>query len=352
MIRKIFIPQKNNRKRSLGLHEYALSGYIAVIMFFMLLGYAVSIGYGDVLGYANNISSSRLLADTNSRRKAAGLNSLTMNASLSKAAKAKANDMFKYNYWAHVSPTGTSPWYFFDKVGYDYIYAGENLAVDFQNSDDVVDAWYNSPAHRDNLLNKHYTEIGFAVVNGKLNGRETTLVVQLFGKPRVITTAAVPKANQNTNVKANPNPNSTESVLEKKEVEPFNELAQSPPTGPLNVVPETEKENELNPNTNTNVPVPVENDNGFFNESVPNDGTTIVSPSETQGRVLNSSVVFNVSKYIALIIGLFLTLLFSIDGYYVRMYGINRISGHTIFHVLLLILVILGIWYTNIGLVL
>ena len=32
-----------------------------------------------------------------------------------------------------------------------------------------------------NILSSNYRDIGFAVINGKLNGRETTLVVQLFG---------------------------------------------------------------------------------------------------------------------------------------------------------------------------
>lgn len=334
MISKLFIPEDNNR--SLGLQKYALSGYVAVIMFFMLLGYAVSIGYGDVLGYAHNIKVSTLLEDTNQKRKAAGLSTLTMNESLSKAAKLKAEDMFKNDYWAHISPTGTTPWYFFDKAGYDYIYAGENLAVDFQNSDDVVEAWYNSLAHRDNLLNSHYTEIGLAVVNGELNGRDTTLVVQLFGSPRVITTVNASKP-VNNNIKEI----AKENTAIKEEENQFEESVSAPPKGPL-FVPDTGEVLVVT----ENIPQ-VAND-----EIVPNDGTVIVGAGENPGRVLNSAVVFNVSKYIALIMGLFLTILFSIDGYYVRMYGINRVSGHTIFHILLLILVVLGIWYTNIGLVL
>jgi hypothetical protein len=50
-------------------------------------------------------------------------------------------------------------------------------------SDGVVTAWMNSPTHRDNILKKEYTDVGFAIVNGVLNGEETTLVVQMFGKP-------------------------------------------------------------------------------------------------------------------------------------------------------------------------
>ena len=41
----------------------------------------------------------------------------------------------------------------------------------------------NSTSHRENLLKKDYTDVGFAVVNGTLNGEQTTLVVQMFAKP-------------------------------------------------------------------------------------------------------------------------------------------------------------------------
>ena len=50
-------------------------------------------------------------------------------------------------------------------------------------SDGVMKAWLDSTTHRDNLLRKEYADVGFAVVNGVLNGEETTLVVQMFGKP-------------------------------------------------------------------------------------------------------------------------------------------------------------------------
>ena len=38
-----------------------------------------------------------------------------------------------------------------------------------------------SPTHRENLLNSRYQDMGLAIVDGKLGGRETTLVVQMFG---------------------------------------------------------------------------------------------------------------------------------------------------------------------------
>ena len=41
----------------------------------------------------------------------------------------------------------------------------------------------NSPTHRANIVNGRYREIGVAVLEGELEGQETTLVVQMFGTP-------------------------------------------------------------------------------------------------------------------------------------------------------------------------
>ena len=109
---------------------------------------------------------------------------LAINPQLTSAAEKKAKHMFEYNYWAHIAPNGTDPWSFILGEKYDYLYAGENLAKNFTNSEDVVEAWYKSPSHRENLINGKYTEVGFATVNGVLDGYETTLVVQLFGRSR------------------------------------------------------------------------------------------------------------------------------------------------------------------------
>jgi hypothetical protein len=137
-----------------------------------------------VLSYASNITVADLLKYTNSKRATAGVEQLTVNAKLTSAAKTKADYMFKHNYWAHVAPDGTDPWSFIIDQDYDYLYAGENLAKNFNGSKEVVEAWYKSPTHRENLLSDKYTDVGFAAVNGILDGYETTLVVQMFGKTR------------------------------------------------------------------------------------------------------------------------------------------------------------------------
>ena len=112
--------------------------------------------------------------------------------------------MLQYDYWAHVAPDGTEPWKFFTDTGYAYRYAGENLARDFSSAGAAIDAWFASPSHKENMLSSKYKEIGIAVVEGDLNGVDTTLIVQLFGTPLIDTSPAVPIAEARAEVVVTP----------------------------------------------------------------------------------------------------------------------------------------------------
>jgi len=125
-----------------------------------------------------------VLADlTNDNRLSYGVHKLAWSDTLEQAAKLKAEDMAENSYFAHTSPSGITPWYWLRKVNYNFIYAGENLAVDFTESANVQTAWLNSPTHRANLLNSKFTEIGIATADGVFRGRNTTFVVEFFGQP-------------------------------------------------------------------------------------------------------------------------------------------------------------------------
>jgi len=178
-----FIPGQGNNYRARFLHLPVLSAFI---FFFLLVQTSISLfalSKPAVLGYSSQITSEEIFELTNLEREKYGLLPLSLNTSLNEAARRKAADMFAFDYWAHKSPSGREPWDFFQEVGYDYIYAGENLARDFSTPEAVVAAWMMSPSHKDNIINSHYQEIGIAVVSGTLRGLETTLVVQLFGTP-------------------------------------------------------------------------------------------------------------------------------------------------------------------------
>src|SRR3989339_942509 len=180
-LHNLFIPHENNNFRARSLHTDFLGLYL---IFALVLSFSFKqIGLNNVLGFATDITVDKLFELTNQQRSQNGLSALSYNSKLAAAANQKAQDMFAKNYWAHYSPSGTTPWDFILNFGYQYEYAGENLAKNFLFSDGVVDAWMKSQTHRDNILKSEYAEVGYAIVNGTLNGEQTTLVVQMFGKP-------------------------------------------------------------------------------------------------------------------------------------------------------------------------
>lgn len=179
----LFVPHEKNNFRARALHLDFLTYYLVLALILTFSFRFLQAPLSNVLGFATDISVDKLFQLTNTQRVNHGLNALRYNQQLSQAAAAKAQDMFSKNYWAHFGPSGETPWNFILGSGYKYEYAGENLAKNFLFSDGVVDAWMNSPSHRENILRSQYTDVGYAVVNGTLNGEETTLVVQMFGKP-------------------------------------------------------------------------------------------------------------------------------------------------------------------------
>jgi len=137
-----------------------------------------------VLEQINPFDSRAIITETNKVRAAQGLQPVVPNYRLDLAADDKLSDMIKNGYFAHISPQGVDPWFWMTKDGYKYSYAGENLALGFVSPEKTVDAWMNSPSHKENLMNGKYTEIGVAVGKANIDGINGILVVQMFGSPR------------------------------------------------------------------------------------------------------------------------------------------------------------------------
>ncbi|MFZ1302000.1 MAG: CAP domain-containing protein [Candidatus Microsaccharimonas sp.] len=187
--KRLLVPHKVNNYRP---HLIRVNGLVAVLLVAVLAQAVYSFttaGNFQTLGRSSNIETIDLLNDTNQAREAEGLADLKLNDQLSQGAFLKAQDMFANNYWAHTSPSGVEPWKWFGDIGYNYSVAGENLAKNYPTADATVDAWMNSPSHRANILNGKYVDVGFAVVDGTLDGKATTLVVAFYGAP--VTFAAV-----------------------------------------------------------------------------------------------------------------------------------------------------------------
>lgn len=134
------------------------------------------------------------ISQTNLQRQQNNLPALTESSKLDQAALNKVNDMFKNQYFEHISPSGKGPGDLADDVGYSYVAVGENLALgNFKDDAALVNAWMNSPGHRANILNTKYQEIGVAVLKGTFEGKTVWLAVQEFGKPQ----SSCPSVDQN-----------------------------------------------------------------------------------------------------------------------------------------------------------
>ncbi|MDE2071638.1 MAG: CAP domain-containing protein [Patescibacteria group bacterium] len=129
------------------------------------------------------VVQSDIIALTNTQRASNNVGTLKENRLLDLAATAKAKDMAAKGYFSHVGPDGKVPWAWIEGVGYNYQYAGENLAVRFTDSKDVVNAWMASPTHRANIVKPQYSDIGVGVADGTYQGQPATFVVQYFGSP-------------------------------------------------------------------------------------------------------------------------------------------------------------------------
>jgi len=129
------------------------------------------------LDLSKQLTAQQILDLANQDRRKNGLSELTLNPLLNLAALAKAHDMISKDYFAHISPEGTKPWYFFQSLGYNYIYAGENLASGFTDPSELENSWMASTDHRANILSPFYSDLGLAVVQ---EGKKT-LVVEFFG---------------------------------------------------------------------------------------------------------------------------------------------------------------------------
>lgn len=184
-LKKLFIPHSDN---NFAPHFFGnkISFLFSILV---VLAFIFTLNIPDIL---RNTPSSSLLSAvlpgalielTNEERLSASLDLLTENELLDTAAQMKADDMASKSYFSHVNPEGKRAWNWLQDVEYKYQYAGENLAVNFSESEDITLAWMNSPTHKANIIKATYSEIGTGVAKGKFNGRDSIYVAQVYANP-------------------------------------------------------------------------------------------------------------------------------------------------------------------------
>lgn len=126
-----------------------------------------------------------VIAWTNRQRLNNHLQTLNEDTILNEIAQSKAKDMIDRQYFAHESPTGDSAGDLANHAGYEYIIIGENLALgNYDDDQALVEAWMDSPGHRENILKGQFTAIGVGLAEGEFEEQNTWLAVQVFAKPK------------------------------------------------------------------------------------------------------------------------------------------------------------------------
>lgn len=182
-LKDFFIPHQGNDYNPHSLQKVAVIGMMAMVLLSFAFANIQSLLWTSSQWMVSSVLPAVIVDLTNQERDTAALQTLQRNRALDEAAQLKAEHMAEKEYFAHHSPDGVSPWYWFAVANYNFAHAGENLAIHFTDSDQVVEAWMDSPTHRANIMNNDYSEIGVGTAAGEYNGYKTVYVVQLFGTP-------------------------------------------------------------------------------------------------------------------------------------------------------------------------
>ncbi len=159
--------------------ELILTGVLTLGLVYSYHGFLTSVPRS---AQANTLLEEQIFVEINQIRKENKLTQLQNSPELQKAAKQKTLDMISNKYFSHTSPNNKKWSKFIKDEGYDYIYAGENLAKDYENSKEIIAAWIQSPSHKANILNPEYVDTGIAVSFNRTNLSSGILVAQEFGK--------------------------------------------------------------------------------------------------------------------------------------------------------------------------
>jgi uncharacterized protein YkwD len=122
----------------------------------------------------------------NAERRQAGRQPLALDPRLDAAAQRHAEDMLAHSYFAHRGRDGKTVRERSRAAGYEWEAIGENIALDQQSVKEAVESWMRSRGHRENILDRRYTQTGIGLALGRdpKTGEYRVLWVQTFGLPR------------------------------------------------------------------------------------------------------------------------------------------------------------------------
>ena len=271
-------------------HPYKTKLFGVLIILFLLAKIAIDAAPPGHTLRASDLTTSNITQAVNGQRALRNLVQLNTNSLLTGAAQYKSDDMQARHYFAHVDPDGHYIWDKIVSLGYTpYLQLGENLAINFYDTDSLINAWMNSPEHRANILNDGFRDQGMGLNLGDVSQNQYySAIANTFGAqaaaqkpaaqpvkmPAPITPPAQVKA---TATPAKPAPVSTPTALPPAPVK-----TENPPPAPVKIqIPST------TPATNTSPILPRQNPPVAINS--PSSGFTL--PQQSTSTTASSSAV-------------------------------------------------------------
>ena len=144
--------------------------------------------------FALNVAEREVFELHNETRTAHGLGTLCLSPVLTKAARARSQDMLNRDYFSHYTPDGVTVIDQLRRQGYygydpgDYHAVGENIGLggDFTDQDTPerrFTGWMQSPGHRENILRGEFEEVGVGARSGTYQEYDdtSTIYTTVFG---------------------------------------------------------------------------------------------------------------------------------------------------------------------------
>lgn len=127
---------------------------------------------------ALKVDEKRMLDLHNQKRRSQELRRLCVHPALQRAARAHSQDMIRNDYFAH-GDVGKR----LKRHGYNWSRYGENIAPDpgSPSPGPTFDTWMDSQAHRANILEGRFKEVGIGLATGSHNGDRKTMWTADFG---------------------------------------------------------------------------------------------------------------------------------------------------------------------------
>lgn len=114
------------------------------------------------------------LQSLNAIRKRQSLSTLSSNSLLSSVAQDYACLLARTGHFDHTGPDGSTPATRVAQGGYKYCLVAENLALGQRSVREALQAWVNSPRHRENIVLRDAVDVGLGLAWPMENGADGT----------------------------------------------------------------------------------------------------------------------------------------------------------------------------------